>query len=419
MYALVDGNNFYASCERVFRPDLRQKPIVVLSNNDGVIIARSNEAKLLGIPMGSPFFKVKELIDKHQIQVFSSNYALYGDMSQRMMSLLYQFSPEVEVYSIDEAFVKLAGFDFLDLHAYGVQMHKTILKSIGIPTSVGIAPSKALAKVANKITKKFPDRTQNTYLIDSEEKRIKALKWTKIEDVWGIGRRHSKRLNALGVLTAYDFTQMPDHWIRKHMSVVGLRLKQELLGESVLNIEKVKRKQSIATTRSFDRTYTEFDQVRERVATFAFSCAEKLRQQNTHCNSMMIFVHTNGFKTNQPQYFKNIIVQLPYPTHSSIELVKYATKGLALIFKKGYAYKKAGVVVMDFSPENPEQLSLFEAKNPAHKNLMEAIDSVNLRYGKHLVKLGSQNIAKTWTMKQENLSKRFSTSLDELIEIKV
>lgn len=419
MYALVDGNNFYASCERVFRPDLRHVPIVILSNNDGVIIARSNEAKALGVPMGMPYFKSKDIILRNKMQVFSSNYALYGDMSNRMMNILRDFSPEIEIYSIDEAFLKLSGFELFDLTEYGIEIRKRVLKSTGLPTCVGIAPSKSLAKVANKIAKKFPERTQSAYVIDTPEKIEKALRWTKVEDAWGIGRQHARRLKAINVNTAYDFTRLSDEWVRKYMSVVGLRLKKDLLGKSVIDMEEVQRKKSIATTRSFDKSYHKLEDLKERVSTFAFSCAEKLRKQNSHCNSLMVFIHTNGFKKNQNQYYKNIVVKLPYATHSSIDLVKYAIKGLEVIYKEGYQYKKAGVIVNDLTPENPEQLTLFDSKNKAHKSLMKTMDQLNGIYGKHMVKLACQDIKKTWKMKQENLSQRYSTNLNELIEIKV
>jgi len=417
MYALVDGNNFYASCERVFRPDLRDTPIVILSNNDGVIIARSNEAKALGVPMGLPYFKSKNLILKHKIKVFSSNYALYGDMSHRMMNIMKGFSPNIEIYSIDEAFLDFRGFGNYDLNSYGQEIQKKILKSTGLPTSIGIAPTKSLAKVANKIAKQFALRTQSVYLIDSEEKRIKALKWTKIGDVWGIGRKHSKRLRAIGVDNAYQFTQKSDSWIRKHMSVVGLRLKKDLSGEAIIQFDEIKNKQSIATTRSFDKPYTSFKDLKERVSTFAASCAEKLRKQQSQANSMMIFIQTNGFKNTEAQYIQNIVIKLPYPSNSSIDLVKYATKGLERIYKEGYQYKKAGIIVMNLSSEFPEQLSLFSNKKPKHKELMKAMDSLNINYGRHTIKLASQDINRMWKMKQNNLSQSYSTNLDEIITV--
>ena len=417
MYALVDGNNFYASCERVFRPDLQNVPIVILSNNDGVIIARSNEAKTLGVPMGLPYFKSKDLILKYKMQVFSSNYALYGDMSNRMMNIMKEFAPDLEVYSIDEAFMHLRGFEKYDLNEYGIKIQRKILRSTGLPTSIGIAPTKSLAKVANKIAKKYPQLTQSVYLINTEEKRIKALKWTKIGDVWGVGRQHSKRLRAIGIDNAYQFTQMPDAWVRKQMSVVGLRLKKDLLGESIIQFEEIKNKQTIATTRSFDKAYMEFEDLKERVSTFAFSCSEKLRRQKSMANAMMVFVRTNGFKSTEAQYMKNIVVKLPYASNSSIDLVKYAVKGLERIYKKGYKYKKAGVIVMDLSSEFTEQLTLFSEKNPKHKKLMKVMDDLNLSYGRHTVKLASQDINRMWKMKQENLSQLYSTNLGELITV--
>ena len=239
MFALVDCNNFYASCERVFRPDLNGKPVAVLSNNDGCIIARSNEVKALGVPMGAPAFEYKELIEKHNIHIFSANFALYGDMSHRVMSILEEYTPELEVYSIDEAFLKLAGFENYNLQTYGEDIQKKVTKWTGIPVSVGIAPTKSLAKIANRIAKKYPKETKSSYLMDTDEKRIKALKWVKIEDVWGIGRQHTKRLNAIGVKTAYDFTQLGDSWVKKNIAVVGLRLKQDQQGIPILDLDEV------------------------------------------------------------------------------------------------------------------------------------------------------------------------------------
>lgn len=237
MFALVDCNNFYASCQRVFEPHLIGKPVVILSNNDGNVIARSNEAKALNIPMGAVYYQYKELFEKHNVNVYSSNYALYGDMSSRVMNILSTFAPEIEIYSIDEAFLKFKGFENFNLEEIGKKMQRTVTKGTGIPVSVGFAPTKALAKIANKIAKKYPERTKSVYVMDDEEKRIKALKWTKIEDVWGIGRKHAKRLKALNIKTAYQFTQLSDSWVRHEMSVVGLRLKHELEGKSSLDLE--------------------------------------------------------------------------------------------------------------------------------------------------------------------------------------
>jgi DNA polymerase V len=277
MFALVDCNNFYASCERVFRPQLNHQPIVVLSNNDGCVVARSNEAKDLGIPMGAPAFEYKELFEKNKVHVFSSNYALYGDMSSRVMNILSTYTPDFEVYSIDEIFLQFKGFELFDLMQMGVEMKDKVVQWTGIPISVGFAPTKALSKVANRVAKKFPERTNGVYIIDSEESRIKALKWLKIEDVWGIGYQHSKRLQAQGVHTAYQFTQLSDEWVKKKLSVVGLRLKHDLEGKPTLMLEEKKKKKAIATTRSFDKMLTNFEDINERVATFAVTCAEKLK----------------------------------------------------------------------------------------------------------------------------------------------
>lgn len=419
MYALIDCNNFYASCERVFRPDLNGKPIVVLSNNDGCVIARSNEAKAVGVPMGAPAFEFKELFKQHQVHVFSANFPLYGDMSNRVMTLLGEYSPEIEVYSIDEAFLKLTGFEYFDLQAYGLDMVKRVTKGTGVPISVGIAPTKALAKVANRIAKKFPKETNATYIIDSEEKRIKALKWLKVEDIWGIGRQSAKKLRDQGVRTAYDFTNMNDSWVQHQLSIVGLRLKKDLLGFPTLDLEDIKAKKNIATTRSFERPLTELKDLKERVATFAVSCSEKLRKQHSCCAAMMIFIHTNGFRKDLPQYSRNISVKLPFPTNSSIELAKFATQALERIYQPGYAYKKAGVIIMNFVQEDQVQLSMFENSNPKHASLMKAIDVLNHRFGQQKVKLAAQDQKRVWKMRQEKLSQRYTTNLNEIITIKI
>ena len=417
MYALVDCNNFYASCERVFRPNLNGKPIVVLSNNDGCVIARSNEAKLLNIPMGAPAFKFKEEFKKHNISVFSSNYALYGDMSARVMSVLSNYTPEIEIYSIDEAFLKLEGFEYFNIDEYGKEIVKTVTKSTGIPVCIGIAPTKTLTKVANRIAKKFPNKTGGVYIIDSDEKRIKALKWLAIEDVWGIGRKLSKKLKQQGIVNAYQFINMPNDWVRKQMSVVGLRLKKELEGNPTNDLEKLKTKKVITTTRTFDKNCTNYNQIKERVATYTISCAEKLRKQKTNCNSLLVFVETNRHRHDLPQYKKEVIIKLPYPTNSNIELVKFALKGLRTIFNNKYSYKRAGVMVMDLTPEHIVQLNLFENSIPKHKPLMQTIDKINRSFGQHTVKLGSQDLSKKWKMKQENLSPKYTTNINDIIVV--
>lgn len=419
MFALIDCNNFYASCERVFRPDLNGKPVVVLSNNDGCVIARSNEAKAADIPMGAPAFEYEQKFKQHHVQVFSANFALYGDMSNRVMSILSDYSPDIEIYSIDEAFLKLKGFDLFNLQDYAEEMRHKVTKWTGIPISIGIAPTKALAKVANRIAKKFPKETKSSYIIDNEEKRIKALKWLKIEDVWGIGRQHSKRLNAIGVKTAFDFTQLEDHWVRQHLAVVGLRLKHDLQGIPTLDLEEIQSKKNIATTRSFETNYTTYDQLRERIVTFATSCAEKLRKQQSCCNSLMVFIHTNRHRKDLPQYNRNIVINLPFPTNSNIELANFATQALKKIFKQGFYYKKAGVIVQGLIPETIQQQNLFENADERHKPLMKAIDKMNLLYGQQKIRLASQDTKRVWKMKQEKLSPRYTTNLADIITINV
>jgi len=418
MFALVDCNNFYASCERVFRPDLNKKPVVILSNNDGCVIARSNEAKALGIPMGAPAFKFADVFKQNKVNIFSSNFALYGDMSHRVMTILSEIAPEIEIYSIDEAFLKFEGFENFNLTEYGLMIRKKILKNTGIPVSVGFAKTKALTKVAVEIAKKFTHKTNGVYVIDNNEKRQKALKWLPIADVWGIGRKHAERLKNVGVTKAYKFTQTTDAWIKKEMSVVGLRLKNELLGKSTLDLEKTTNKKSIATTRTFDGNYTEFELIKERVVTFAVTCSEKLRKQKSNCNSLMVFIRTNSHKKDIRQYAKKVIIRLPYPTNSAIELAKFAIKGLKTIFKDGFSYKKAGVVVMNFTPENPQQLSIFENPNPKHKKLMKTIDNINNTIGNKKLKLAAQDLDRTWKMNQEKLSPNYTTKLSDILKIK-
>jgi len=417
MFALIDCNNFYASCERVFRPELNGVPIVVLSNNDGCVIARSNEAKALGITMGAPAFTFEKDFEEKGIKVFSSNYALYGDMCSRVMDILRTFCPSVEVYSIDEAFLCFDGFGHFDLQKLGEQMRQQVTKGTGIPISVGFAPTKALAKVANKIAKKYQAVTGGVHVIDNDFKLEKAIKWTRIEDVWGIGRQHAKRLNALGVYTALDFTKMNQGWVQKNMSIVGLRLQHELAGKRRLELEEEKKKQNIATTRSFDKNYTEFSDVHERVITFAVTCAEKLRMQDSCCNEIMVFVHTNSFREDQPQYAKNVVIKLPYPTNSGIELAKFATEGLRKIFKFGYGYKKAGVIAMEITPANYGQRMIFENSDQRHGPLFAVVDQLNKALGNQKIKLASQDLGRTWKMKQERLSPRYTTRLDEIITI--
>jgi len=419
MFALIDCNNFYASCERVFQPQWEGKPVVILSNNDGCVIARSNEAKALGIPMGAPAFQYQAQFKRQGIKVFSSNYPLYGDMSSRVMSILEQYTPNVEIYSIDEAFLQFKGFELFDLREEGKKMRKQIRQWTGIPVSVGMAPSKALAKIANKIAKKFAVKTEGVYCIDNEEKRIKALKWTPIGDVWGIGRQHRQRLEAMGIENAWQFTMLPDDWIRKHMSVLGLRLKKDLQGLPSIQLEEnPPPKKGIATTRSFEGTLTSFTDLEERISTFATSCAEKMRKQQSSCNALLVFVRSDPHKKGEAPYRNSCVLSLPYATDSTIILSKYAVLGLRKIFKDGVSYKKAGVMTMGLVPTQKRQLSLFENKNTKHVALMQRLDQIHKRFGPNQIKLANQDLNRTWKMKQEHLSNRFTTELTEIITVR-
>ncbi|UMB54021.1 Y-family DNA polymerase [Lutibacter sp. A64] len=415
MYAILDCNSFYASCERVFKPNLIGKPIVVLSNNDGCVIARSSEVKDL-IPMGAEAFKYEAVFKENNIHVFSSNYSLYGDLSTRVMNIIRLFSPDVEVYSIDEAFFKLDHIKDEDLEAYVLKIKKTVEKWVGIPVSIGVAPTKSLSKVANKIAKKFTDRTKGVYVIASEEQRIKALKWTKVENVWGIGRRIAKKLKQLNINTAYQFTQLPDQFVKKQFSVVGLRLKQDLSGIEVIGAEKIQDKQNISTTRTFEKALRDFEPIKERIATFANSCAQKLRNQRSECTYLYVFLRTSSYTEIKRNV--GMVVHLPYATNSSITICNFAIKGLQQLYEKGYNYKKAGVNVMGIRPEKVHQFSLFLDEAPKHKVLMKVMDRINLKYRTPKIKIANQNLDKTWKMKQEHLSPRYTTVIDEIIEIK-
>lgn len=415
MYALIDCNNFFASCERVFNPSLNNKPVVVLSNNDGCVIARSNEAKKLGIPMGAPAFQFEALFERYNVAIYSTNFALYSDMSRRVMSILSNYSPLQEVYSIDECFLDLSGI-LEDLQKYGIKMREHVFKWTGIPISIGIAPTKSLAKVANRIAKKFPEKTNNVYVIDTESKREKALKWIDAEDIWGIGRRNAKKLYAINVFKGIEFTELSEAWVLKNMTITGLNLQRDLKGIPTIEMDISEKKKSIATTRTFEKEYRSFDEVKERVVTFTMLCAEKLRMQHSLCNSLMVFIETARFKESEEFYSNSMLIKLPFPTSSSLELVKFAEETVQKIFKNHKNYKRAGVILLDFVSEKSYQASLFFNSNPKHKKLMEAIDRVNHKYGSNLIRLASQD-KRTYKMKQQHLSRAYTTKFDEILEV--
>lgn len=417
MFTLIDCNNFYASCERVFNPKLTGKAIVVLSNNDGCVIARSQEAKSIGIKMGVPAFQIQEVIRRHNVAVFSANFPLYGDMSRRVMSILGAYSPTQEIYSIDECFLDLTGIP-TNFKEYGMEMKNKVALYTELPISVGMASTKSLAKAANRIAKKFPERTGGVHVIDSEELRVKALKWLDVGDVWGIGRRNAAKLYKIGVQTAFDFTQLSESWVLKNMTIVGLNLQKDLKGIRTIEMGQEEKSKSISTTRTFDVDYHTFDELKERVVTFTALCADKLRRQNSLCKRILLFVQTNIHKDTETQYANSIEIKLPFPTLSTLELADFAVKGLTRIFKENIHYKRAGVTLLDFVDTNNYQPSLFFNSNSKHLHLMKAIDTINRKYSSNSVRLASMD-RKTFKMRQEHLSPAYTTKLDDVIKVKI
>ena len=421
MYALIDCNNFYASCERVFNPGLNGKPIVVLSNNDGCIIARSNEAKDLGIDMGGAYFMLEKELKKHNVFVFSSNYTLYGDMSQRVMNTLAEFSPEIEIYSIDESFLNFDGFELLgNLKDIGITIRNTVFRNTGIPVSVGFAPTKTLAKLANRIAKKNK-LYKGVCVLNNKSSIEEALKITTVDNIWGIGRQYAKLLMDNNINSAYDLTQVPENWVKAHMSIVGLRLQKELQGEKCISLELTAPiKQNICTSRSFGRYLTDINIINEAMSNFASRCALKLRKDKTVCSVIQIILYTNRHKQDQPQYFANKVILLPVPTNSSVEIIQYALKALSIVFKPGYRYMKCGVIVSGIVPENRVQQNIFDKIDRSKLAKVSTIlDSLNKRYGSDTVKVGSLGVQKQWNLKSEKLSQCFSTRLEEIIVINI
>ena len=419
MYALCDGNNFFVSCERVFDSSLDGKPVIVLSNNDGCAISRSNEAKALGIKMGANFFEIENLVRRHDVKVRSTNFVLYADMSLRMKQLFSRFCPAVEDYSIDEAFLDFNGFENINLREHCLEMSQTVKQGIGIPISVGIAPTKTLAKVANKFAKKYT-AYKSVCVIDNEEKRIKALQKTEIGDVWGIGRRHAKRLIGINVKTAYDFTQLPREWVRKHMTVVGEKTWRELLGEPCIDMEAIQPdKQSIMVSRSFGKMIREYEIIMEALSNYACMAAAKLRKQQSYAKSLLVFIDTNPFREDLEQYSQHIIINMPVATSSSMEIVKYVDEGLRKIFRSGFYYKKAGVMLMDICGKDAIQGNLWDKLDrPKHSRLMEVLDNTNDRYGRNTLKLAIQGDGQQWKIKQERLSPAYTTRISDFPKVK-
>lgn len=418
MYGLVDCNNFYASCERVFRPDLTGKPVVVLSNNDGCVIARSEEVKKLGIEMGTPFYQIADRIKKDNIAIFSSNYTLYGDMSARVMMTLRDYVDELEVYSIDEAFLDFSSYQRFDLRKYGKTIVDTVKQNTGIPVSMGIAPTKTLAKIASKFAKKYK-RYGGVCVIGNEEQRIKALKLFDVGDIWGVGHRYKKMLNQNGVVTAFDFTQKPEAWVRKRMTVNGARTWKELQGIPCVELEEAKAKKSICTSRAFGSLITEYSILTEAVSEFTTNCARKLREQNTAAATITVFVHTNPFREASAQFYASRTINLEVATNTSSELTKAAMKVLKEMFQPGYELKKAGVIVSNIVPADQVQGSLFDKIDRQKFNRADAImDKINRCYGRNTLKLAAQGFNKKWKLNNKYLSRRFTTNWHDLLEIR-
>jgi DNA polymerase V len=416
MFALVDCNNFYVSCERVFRPGLDNLPVVVLSNNDGCIVARSEEAKQLGLKMAEPVFYKKGFIKENNVKCFSSNYTLYGDMSARVMEILKTFAPHIEIYSIDEAFLDLSNLN-CDLDKFATNIKKTILKSLGIPVSVGIGKTKTLAKIANKAAKK----TGGIFIIRNDLHRDCVIRNVPIDKVWGIGRQYSKLLARKGVITAFDFANLETNWLKKEMKVIGARIKEELLGNPCIPIELVvPKKKAIATTRAFGKKTSNIAHLKEAVATYAARTGEKLRKQGTLANILTVFVHTDPFDTKGPQLNKNRTITLPVATNNNHELIKYSLYCLNEIFEPGYKYKKAGVIVDGLEHEISCQKDLFDlVDRDKLKGLYQAIDWLNKEHGRDKVKVAVQGSGDEWKLRQEKLSGKYTTNWDDIIQVKL
>ena len=420
MVALVDVNNFYVSCERVFCPALRGQPVIVLSNNDGCVVARSDEAKALQIGMGQPVFEIRELIRKNRVQVFSSNYALYGDMSARVMNTLRQFAPSLEVYSVDESFLDFSGMQRFDLAAHALNIRQTVWRWVGVPVCVGVAPTKVLAKVANRLAKKDKAGEGVRILANNWESDLKTI---EVNDVWGIGRQYAKLLNKYGVHTAYDLTQANDAWVRKHLTVVGLRIKKELEGEPCISIETdIPNKKNIGTTRTFRNPLTTQNELGEALADFAARCGEKLRRQQSSAAMLTAYIQTNHLAVGEGQYSRSFTVTFTTPTNSTLQLVNAAKFALDKIFRDGYRYKRAGVLLGELlQPNTGGQISLFDHIDHAkHDRLMAALDTVNTRFGRNTVRTAAQTIGGSARLTQQNrLSPCYTTNWKEALTIQV
>ena len=409
--ALVDCNSFYVSCERLFNPRIQKKAVVVLSNNDGCVISRSTEAKILGIKMGEPYFKVKDLVKKNKVEVFSSNYALYGDISRRVMRVLRTFSPKVEIYSIDEAFIDLSFIDEKGTEEYGKEIRSRVLKWTGIPTSVGIATTKTLSKVANHIAKK--EKAGVVYLNKDIDERLKKF---AIEDVWGVGRQLSKFYYKNNIKNAYDLKNVSNYWVKKGTNVLGAKTAMELRGVPCidLQIDQEKRK-NCCVSRSFGRKVTEIEELEESVTTHCLNAAEKIRADDQLAKTITVFVRTSPFDKSKKYYSNSKTIDFPIATNNSLELIKNATKALSEIYVKGHRYQKAGVILTGLKDEKESQENLLTPlMDNKSKSLMKAIDYTNSKYGRYAISIAHAGLSKGWKMRREHSSKIDTASFDSL-----
>ncbi len=417
MFALIDCNNFYVSCERVFNPKLEGKPVVVLSNNDGCVIARSNESKALGFKMGDPIFQKKDIVRKYQVFVCSSNFRLYGDMSNRVMTLLKAFSPDYEIYSIDEIFLRLDGFDTVDLTEYGKHIRQTVYQSVRIPVSVGIGPTKTLAKLANFFAKKQA-LFEGVCKINHQQEILPHLLQVNLEDIWGVGRQWAAKLRQVGIANAHDLACADHQQIKKKFNVMLARTVLELQGISCMGLEDVVPRKNILVSRSFGRPIIEFTDLREAVAHFATRAAEKLREQHSYASGMMVFVRTNPFNKTDLQYSNSICLKFPKETDNTAWILKTAMHGLKAVYRDGYKYKKAGAMLLDLLPNSIMQNDLFiDNEKMNNKKLMDVIDNINGKYGKQTIQYAICGYRKAWAMNQERVSPGYTTRWNELLVV--
>ncbi len=418
MIALVDCNNFYASCERLFRPELQDKPVVVLSNNDGCVIARSNEAKALGIQMGAPAFMMEAFMAKHKVAVFSSNYTLYGSLSNRVMNVLKGFVQSVEVYSIDEAFLDLSGFINQNLSDLAAKIRESVTNDVGIPVSIGVAPTKTLAKMANRYAKKECKKS-GVYIAEHQHQIDQLLEYTSVGDVWGIGHQFSKKLTLNNIHSAADFVKMNEAWIRKNMTVVGQRMLNELKGISCIEWDEMPApKKEICAAKSFGKLLSAKEDIREPLASYTNICAAKLRKQKSCAGVVHVFIQTNTHRTQDKQYFRSVTIRLEVPTNNTSELIKAAMKGLDIIYKPGYNFKKTGVILFELIPEKNVQLGLFDkADRERNKKLMRTYDVINAKFGRDMVKYAAQGFDNQWKLRQEKLSPCYTTDIAQVLII--